>query len=185
MTILQQYQLWIGLGFVALLVIFFIIAFFTRENLSPSQLQIMRFLTSLCAGFAGALITGEALVQGKVPIGTGGSLAISGTAGFALFFLIWLTFDRTIKAPDSYNIRIPDGLAFKSAVNVIASQDGAVADLDGFSLEERTALLNGQALRCKTPEEAIKLLRSLARTRIRPYEVHRNGAEITFKILEK
>jgi hypothetical protein len=182
MTPLQQYQLWIGLGFAVLLVLFFIVAFFTKDQLSPGQLQILRFLASLCAGFSGALITGQALVQGDVPLGAAGKLVISGSAGFALFFLVWLTFDRTVTLPDSYNISIPEGLAFKSAVNVIASQDGAVAELVGFSAEETSSALNGQMLNCRSPDEALRLLRNLAKIDIPPYDVSRNGALITLRV---
>lgn len=182
MTNLQQYQLWIGLGFAALLVVFFIVAFFTKDQLSVGQIQILRFLSSLCAGFAGALIAGDALVKGDVPIGAAGTLAISGTAGFALFFLVWLTFDRTIVPPDSFSIRIPDGIQFKDVVNVIASQDGAVAELIGFLPEEASAILDGHQLTCKSPEEALELLRNLARTTIRSYDVSRHSALITLKV---
>jgi len=50
-------------GFVALLIAFLIVAYFTQERQGASHGQILKFLCSLCAGFAGGLITGEALFK--------------------------------------------------------------------------------------------------------------------------
>ena len=86
---LLSHQLWIGFGFVVLLVAFLIFAFFVKENLTPDQRNILRFLTSLCAAFAGALITGDALFRLEGAVGKGTNVVISGVAGIALFFVVW------------------------------------------------------------------------------------------------
>src|SRR6266404_879442 len=88
--------LWIGFGFVVLLISFLMVIFFVNLN-KPHQWEIMRFLSALCAGFAGGLLTGEALFSLSKKWGTG-ELAVSGTAGMALFFTVFLLFRKF--APD-------------------------------------------------------------------------------------
>ena len=88
MSQLQQYQLWIGVGFTSFLIVFLMIAFFKGGELTIQQAQILRFLSALCAGFAAAAFGGEAAVTVNQTIGQGGKLAASGTAGFALFFAV-------------------------------------------------------------------------------------------------
>src|SRR5438309_10791029 len=88
MTMLQSSQFLAGLVFVAILVLFLMIAFFRAGKLTDGQNKILRFLCSLCAGFAGALFTGEALFRLTTDVGRTGNLVISGTAGAALFFAV-------------------------------------------------------------------------------------------------
>jgi len=52
-------RLWIALGFVAALVLFLMITFLKRDTSSPNQHNTLRFLSSLCAGFAGGFFTGD------------------------------------------------------------------------------------------------------------------------------
>lgn len=84
----EPYQLRIGLGFAAALVISLFVAFFTKERLSDGQRQILRFLCALCAGFSSALITGDALFKLDTGWGETSKLAVSETAGAALFFTV-------------------------------------------------------------------------------------------------
>jgi hypothetical protein len=89
---LQQYQLWIGLGLLLLLLTFIIVAFF-KPVLTADQRSILRFLSALCGGFAGAFITGDALFKMTGKTSTS-EYAISGAAGFALFFVTWMFFSK-------------------------------------------------------------------------------------------
>src|SRR5438034_10702843 len=104
MTVLQSRQFLAGLVFVAILVLFLMVAFFKAGTLSDGQQKILRFFCSLCAGFAGALITGEALFRLTTDIGRAGNLAVSGTAGAALFFAVWFTYGKTLTLPEGVNI---------------------------------------------------------------------------------
>jgi hypothetical protein len=49
--------LWIAFGFVAAIVTFLMIAFLMRDRSSANQHKILRFLTSLCSGFAGGFFS--------------------------------------------------------------------------------------------------------------------------------
>ena len=84
MTSLQ----WIGLAFVVGLVTFMITTFFVAKDLTEDQRRTMKFLTSLCAGFAGGLFTGDALFR-LTADWDAVDLLLTGTAGFASFFA-WL-----------------------------------------------------------------------------------------------
>ncbi len=175
MTALQQYQLWIGLGFAAALVIFLFVAFFTKERLSDDQRQILRFLCALCAGFSGALITGDALFKLDTGWGETSKLAVSGTAGAALLFTVWFTFKTAVPPPDAYNFSLPSGWTFEAAVKAMAQQDGAVAEFVGFTDEEKNTLLKAQTIKTSTLIKAIQSLRLISDgTAIREYLVERD-----------
>src|SRR2546422_9426165 len=98
MNTLQQHQFLVGLGFTSFFVIFLAVAFFAAKYLTPGQRLILRIMSALCGALAGALISGEAFfnLSRDVP---GGKLTISGTAGFAIFFTIWLFFPKEPKTP--------------------------------------------------------------------------------------
>ena len=177
-----SFALLVGLGFLIALVAFLMAAFFRKEEFTQGQFQIVRLLASLCAGFGAGFLTGELIANGTLPLPAGQTLTISATAGLALFIIIWFTFNQTLAPPDAYNISIPDGVTFRDGVDVIAAKESAVAEFDGFNADETSASLNGRELHCKSPEEALSLLRNLAKANIRAYDVKRNGAVFTLKV---
>ena len=174
MTILQQYQVWIGFGFAVLLVFFLMIAFFKAPNMTPGQFAILRFLAALCAGFAGALITGEALFRMEGDTG-GVKYLVSGTAGFALFFVVWFFFQKPTPpmAPDRVRLSLPVGWTFQYAAKTFAQRDSAQVDFDGLTTDELGANLNPEKIDTKTVGEAIKQLRLVTVTpnAIREYDI--------------
>lgn len=172
MSLLQQYQLWIGFAFATLLIGFLIFAFFKAKTLTPDQRSILKFLSALCAGFAGALITGDALFKMEGSTATA-KYAISGTAGAALFFVVWFFFPRVTVLPEGFNASIPQGWTFKDAVDAFAQQDGAVPNYNGFTDLELGATLKAWQLKAKNISDAILLLRSITTqlNAIRKYEV--------------
>ena len=170
---------WIGLAFVGLLVIFFMVVFFIRD-LTPTQQQVFRFLSALCAGFAGGLLVGQATFAMNITKGQGSTLAVGGTTGFALFFAVWYGFRQVVPAPppppppppNSFNFTVPNGWTFKDAVDSIAKSDNAIAKLGGFLDPELNSRLRGQELHTKDAREALLVLRDLAATgSIRQYTV--------------
>jgi len=174
MNILQQYQLWIGFGFAVLLVIFLIVAFFKAPNMTPSQHTILRFLAALCAGFAGALISGEALF--RMEGGTAGvKYLVSGTAGFALFFVVWFFFPKPTApvAPDRFHASLPAGWTFEQAAKTFAQRDSAIVTFDGFTSQELNAKLSPAEIDTKTIGEAIQRLRLITITpnAVRDYDI--------------
>ncbi len=172
LTSLKDAMLWISFGFVLLLVLFLMLAFFLKDRLSDAQRSILRFVCALCAGFAGFFMTGEALFRLATRLGNGTNLVVSGSAGAALFFAIWFTYDRGRPTPpDGINIRIPSQWSFQRTALARAQQDGAVVEFEGFQAEELSALLEPQELRSATVGEALLALRLLAGTPIRQYRV--------------
>ena len=90
-------HLWVAVLLLSILVVFLIVAFFTRPTLTDAQFTILRFLSALCAGCAAWFISGEVLfnMSGQM---SGGKYAISGTSGFALFLVVWFFF-KIITSP--------------------------------------------------------------------------------------
>jgi hypothetical protein len=86
-----------GFGLTTLLIFFLIVAFFRSKVLDAGQWAIMRLLGALCAAFAAAFFTGDALFKLTKSLG-GTELSISGAAGFALFFTVWFFFPKKTAA---------------------------------------------------------------------------------------
>lgn len=160
-----QQQLWIGFGFVAFLLVVLVIIFFTIPNLTEDRRSILRFLISLCAGFAGAFITGQILFNIEGSLGTNAKYGISSSAGFALFLIIWFFFPKSktpLAPPDSITISIPKGCTFKQAVEILVQNDKAVASYKNFTDKELQAELQARELHEKTVSDAISRLQFIA-----------------------
>jgi hypothetical protein len=174
MNILQQYQLWIGSGFAVFLVVFLMVAFFKAPNMTSVQRDILRFLAALCAGSAGALIAGEALFRMEGYTG-GFKYLVSGTAGFALFFVVWFFFPKPTGplAPDRFRASLPKGWTFQYAAKTFAQRDNAIVDFDGLTSNELNAKLSPTEIDTRTAGEAIGRLRLITVTpnTIREYDI--------------
>lgn len=180
MTSLQ----YVGLGFAAALVIFLMIAYFVSGKASGGQLAILQFLCALCGGFAGALMTGTALFDLNESW-TNGKLAVSGTAGFALFFAVWYGFGRILSTPpDGFNMSIPSGTSFQAIATEIAKHDKSVVQFVGFTALELAAPLTSQVLETDSVADALRALRSLvgAPNSVREYSVEFVRPTYTLKI---
>src|SRR3954463_383340 len=92
-------QLTIGLVFLAVLVVFLMFTFLRKDTATANQYRTLRFLSALCAGFAGTFLAGQALFNLNTPLSSGGRLVVSGTAGCALFFTVWFTYGKPANAP--------------------------------------------------------------------------------------
>jgi hypothetical protein len=157
--------LWIGFGFLAALVVFLIISFFIKDTSSPTQYNTLHFLTALCAGFAGGFLTGDALFKLDGTMANGIKVGLTGTAGFAAFFLIWLTYPkRTLPVPkNAFNVTIPNGWTFEAAVDRIVKAAQGVHEFKGFSKEQLAYTLEGREIKTPSAVEAIKRLRYLCK----------------------
>lgn len=176
MSILQQYQFWVGVGLVLIVVIFFMVAFFKAPNMTHAQYIIIKYLAALCAGSAGALFTGEALFRAEASIGDTQKYFFSGTAGFALFGLVWLIFPRYSAPPDppSFNVSLPKGWTFQHAVKKFAELDNnSFASFEGFRDDELKAKLESRQINAANAKDAIRRLRSatVSTNAIREYDV--------------
>jgi hypothetical protein len=111
-------NLWIALGFLAALVTFLgvTIYFPPRDNTGRATLK---FFTALSAGFSGGFFTGNALFKYQQQIG-GTNIAISGAAGCALFFTVWLIYPKVFKLADAIAVDVPAGWTFRGTVETVA-----------------------------------------------------------------
>ncbi|HYR78166.1 MAG TPA: hypothetical protein VEM96_20305 [Pyrinomonadaceae bacterium] len=184
MTILQQYQLWIGLGFVIVLVTFSIVAFFKAKTLTPDQRAILKFLCALCAGFAGALISGDALVRIEGSVNAGTKYSVMGSIGFGLFFVVWFFFPKVVGFPPGFNFTLPLGWTFRQTVDTFANNDGAVPNYEGFDERELDAPLKAWHLKTTDTSDAIRKLRSITENpnAIRKYDVTFDDSTYNLKI---
>jgi hypothetical protein len=110
----------------------------------------------------------------------GAKIAITGAAGFALFFTVWFTFGTVIPPappplapPDRIRISIPDGWTFQKAVQALVTSDHAMVDLQGFQPNELAASLKGRQLDLQTISDGLLALRQLAAPgAVREYDVN-------------
>lgn len=176
-------RLWIGTGFAAVLVLFLMIAYFNSSKLEQGQWAILRFLCALCAGAAGGFLTGEAVFKltGKLEAG---EVAISGTAGVALFFAVWFTFGNLIqKPPEAVTFQVGANWTFEQTAKGLGAQDKAAVQLVGFTPEEMTAQIRQQELKAKTIKVALETLGQLAERPVRSYSVSLVESTYTLKTL--
>jgi hypothetical protein len=164
--------LWIAFGFTAALVVFLMITFFVKDTSSPTQYKTLRFLTSLCAGFAGGFFTGDALFRLEQQMTGGVKLAISGTAGCALFFTVWFTYGKRTESPpkDHVVLSIGDGWTFEQAARAIVKAARSVVHFDGFSSPQLATKLPATDIDAPTAQDALNHLRYQS-TELPPYEV--------------
>jgi hypothetical protein len=166
-------QLWIALGFVAALVLFLMITYFRRDTSTRNQHKTLRFLTSLCAGFAGGFFTGDALFHYEQQLSSGAKLGISGTAGFALFFVVWFTFGdwEVPPPPNRFRLSIPDGLTFEQAARVIVESAHGNPDFQGFKDGQLSVKMRASEIDAIDAQGALTKLRYLAHDGFPDYRV--------------
>jgi hypothetical protein len=169
--------LWIAFGFVAGIVIFLMVAYFTRDTSTANQHKILRFLTSLCSGFAGGFFTGDALFKFEQQLSSGAKMGVSGTAGFALFFFVWLTYGGWSRPeppppPDRFRASIPEGLTFEQAVRVVVQAARGNVVFEGFQEKELKVKLRAVELDGRDAAEALTKLRYGAYEKLPDYKVN-------------
>ncbi|HXO21781.1 MAG TPA: hypothetical protein VOA87_17850 [Thermoanaerobaculia bacterium] len=157
-------SLWIGLCFIAIIVIFLMFTSFVHLNDQADK--NLRFLTALCAGFAGGFFAGEALFRYQQKLGSGTNIFLSGTAGFALFFLVWLTYARKphVTAPDplpdeTVKFSIPNGWTFEQAARAITNAAQRTIYFDGFDQAQLATKLSEIDIEAPTVREALGQLK--------------------------
>lgn len=162
--------LWIGFGFLAALVIFLgvTIYFPPKDNTGRATLK---YLTALSAGFSGGFLTGDALFKYHQQIG-GADIAISGTAGCALFFTVLLLHDTVLRLDPGVAVDVPAGWTFRGTVETVA---GAACEYINFRPEELQTPTRAAKLNAKTPEGLILQVRLItaADNAVRPYKVQK------------
>src|SRR5258708_3739886 len=122
-------QLWIAFGLTVAVVGFLMLAYFNNQRINDNQRAILRFLCSLCAGFSAGLYVGDALFKMQTSGPT--AITVSGTAGFALFFVVWYGFGKYV-APDAFAFSVSPGWTFETTARAIAKQGGSLVDFVNF-----------------------------------------------------
>jgi hypothetical protein len=156
--------LWIGLGFVAAIVGFLMITSFVRLNQQADK--NLRFLTALCAGFAGGFFTGDALFRYQQRLGSSTNILLSGTAGFALFLLVWLTYAK--RSPDvvldpvpdeTVKMSFPEGWSFEQAAVSITNAAQRTIHFQGFDRAQLATRMPAMEIEAPTFRDALEQLR--------------------------
>lgn len=175
--------LWIGFGFLALLVIFLIASFFFTPRLTADQRGTLKFLSSLCGGFSGGFLTGGALFEMHKAAGAT-TFTVSGTAGFALFLVVWFFYPKVFKLDDAFEFSIPSGWTFREAVEAMTRTNDGVSEYQGFTIEELRAPIQGRRISSKSLSEGIGQLRliTIQADAVRPYDVTRQDSVYRLKV---
>ncbi|MCZ4408346.1 hypothetical protein O3Q51_05970 [Cryomorphaceae bacterium 1068] len=163
--------LWIGLGFLITLVIFLMLAFFFKNEISRQQYAILKFLIALSAGFSGGFLAGTAIFSLDGTLANGFKFAISGTSGVALFFTVWFYFpEYTQTIRNAFNYSVGENQLFGSTISTIAKSVNGFAEFTGFSEEDLQLPLESRQVNGKSALEGIKKLKYLNPS-IPPYSV--------------
>lgn len=154
---------WVGVAFAIVLVGFLMVTFFGKREPSHSQYNTLRFLTALCGGCAAGFISGSALFNLNTKFGNGGTVAVSGTAGAALFFVIWFFYPKreAPKPPDSFKFSISAGRTFQGIAKEIAEISGAFVQFKNFKEDHLNAVLPAREVLARNAEDALYKLRLL------------------------
>jgi len=183
---MQQQQFWVGVVFAAVFVSFLMYSINKGKDLNSGQRVMLKILSALCAGIGAWLISGEAFLSLSKNI-PGGKLTVSGTAGFAIFLVVWFTFPKGPKfepLPDGTRIAVPAGWTFEQVADACAQQDSSVIHYDGFTAQEMKARLKPWKLETKSILEAIEQLGSITEQRgaVREYDVKKENAKYRLKV---
>jgi hypothetical protein len=158
-------RFWVAVVLTVGLIVVLAAILFLKPHLTASQQQILRLLCALAGGFAGGVFTGEALAQFEVGFGVGGKLLASGTAGFALFMIVWLTYKAIAPRDDRIAFSVTDGWTFSGTAEKLAESEQRLATFEGFSDTELATPLKAKQLIHSSTAAALMALRLLTKSR--------------------
>jgi hypothetical protein len=167
---------WVGVGFAGVLVAFLVYSFVTIPKQTVSQAKTTRFLSALCAGAAAVFISGSAVFDATWTT-TGGKVAISGTAGVALFFAVFFFYDKVFVPDDAVEFDLPNGCSFRHAADAAAQISNVTIDYRGFNQSELDSPMSEGHLSCETLAELFAMLRLKTKNvgSVREYTITNNG----------
>ena len=186
-----QMQFFAGVFFALVAVAFLWTAFFSDKVHQPLHYDIIHFICSFCAGAAGAFFTGAAILSADVPMGGSGKLVFQGTAGVALFALVFLIFrfkkSTALDAPGSARVAIGTATPFSQVALALADEAGASIDISAFTAQEKSAIPKPEELRCGTLQQArqslVRLGELMPPGSVRPYKVELDETAKHFKLV--
>ena len=171
----METKFWVGVGFGAVSLLFFMVAYFKPPRV-PGQFVILKVIASILAGAAGLFLSGEVFTQLTSNPSPGAQFTVSATGAIALFVLVWLTFPRPPKEvpppAQAWVFSFPRPTTFRQAAEVIRDVNGATMDFHGFKPQEENVALSTLNINEATQLNAFKRLASLAPPKaLPPYEV--------------
>ena len=83
---------WVGVAFAAATLFFLMFAALQR-GLDDHQMRIIRVIASICGGASAAFLSGVAMMRADIKSGPV-KIVLCGTAGVAIFFTVFLLFNR-------------------------------------------------------------------------------------------
>ncbi|WP_445402026.1 hypothetical protein [Zobellella sp. An-6] len=178
-------QLWIAVGFTALLIVFLMITFFIKDTSSATQYKTLRFLTSFCGGVAGIFFAGEALISYSKGMADGTKLTLSGTAGFAVFFILWLTYGHRPddNAPPNIKMSFPAGWTFEQCAKAIGKSQNSPITFSSFSQEQLDFKLPQMDINAEDINQALNQLKHYIDGTF-SYTILQNDGVYTIKVIE-
>jgi hypothetical protein len=183
----EQLQ-WIGFGFLAVCLLFLMVAFFVFPQLSRDRRGTVQFISSLCAGFAGTFLTGSAIFQAEWT-STGGKVVVSGTAGCALFMIVFYGYRQLVPAPkidvdNKISLDIPEHWTFQQVVRALAQSGKAGVEFENFKDAELKAEITNQSLEADSVDKAMLAVRGITITSgaVRKYGVSKDGGTYILKV---
>lgn len=91
-------------------------------------------------------------------------MVVSGTAGVALFLVVWYGFGQFVEEPpDAFVFSVAKGWTFREAADALAQIDSAVVQFDGFTDKELNSQLLERQIRVTTVVEGLIALRATAK----------------------
>lgn len=170
-------QLITGIVFLALLLVFLGVAYFVPSRAS-GQDKILRVLSTLCAGFAGAILPGGINVQGTLQWSSTTTLSVSAVGALGFATLVWLTWrsDKAV-APPGVRVTFPESTTFAQAAELVAKLAKEPAALEGFTPQQEAQYLKTLFVRADSFQQAFERLGQYTGLKeFPPYTVlHLNG----------
>jgi hypothetical protein len=190
MSSIAQYIAGVVFAGVALL---FLWRAFTHPG-APNTLQtdIVHFVCAFCAGASGAFLAGGAILDANLEWAADSKFVVQGTAGVALFVLVFLVFRLRPAAPapasNVITVSIGTETPFKQVAETLADEAGATIDLRAFNAGELAVIPRSEQLRTGSLLLARRSLERLGNLvpsgSVRPYTVqlHEPTKHFTLKV---
>jgi hypothetical protein len=179
--------LWIGLGFLAGLVMFLGFTIYKPPPRGSQGRETMRILSALCCGFAAGFLTGAAIFNATFTHAFG-KVGISGSAGIALFLTVFFFYDKVAdkglaNVPNGVTVTIVLGWTFRDVANLVATLAQSGMDYQALNEDELGADMRPQPVTSTSWELLLESLRNITvKQAIRPYTVTKQAGSYVFKI---
>jgi hypothetical protein len=189
MTPLQIVQITVGSLLLLVVMIFFMYVVVKMPTMPHHSYSLLRWFATIGGGFAGGLIMGPVLANASQNI-PGGNVTASGGAGGALAIIVFFLFPKWRDPAHRPVIKdvvftVPHGCSFEAMANTLVTGDPKrkIVDCSALTPAERATKLRSQEITASSTARGLLLLRHLAETPIRAYEVVEGDSEFQLRIV--